>query len=86
VSTDNYEVKQYKPWFDKTAISKSKRYKSPGIDQIPAEMIQTGSETLHSEICNSLFGIRQNYCSSGSSPLLYLFTRSVIKLTAVIIE
>jgi hypothetical protein len=27
-----------------------KRYKSPGIDQIPAELIQAGGNTLHSEI------------------------------------
>jgi hypothetical protein len=27
-----------------------KRYKSPGIDQIPAELIQTGGNTLCSEI------------------------------------
>jgi hypothetical protein len=28
------------------SISKSESYKSPGIDQIPAELIQTGGETL----------------------------------------
>jgi hypothetical protein len=32
------------------AIGKLKRYKSPGVDQIPAELIQTGGETLRSEI------------------------------------
>jgi hypothetical protein len=32
------------------AIGKLKRYKSPGADQIPAELIQAGCETLHSEI------------------------------------
>jgi hypothetical protein len=32
------------------AIRKLKRYKSPGFDQIPAELIQAGGETLHSEI------------------------------------
>jgi hypothetical protein len=32
------------------AIEKLKRYKSPGVDQIPAELIQAGGETLHSEI------------------------------------
>jgi hypothetical protein len=31
-------------------IGKLKRYKSPGVDQIPAELIQAGGETLHSEI------------------------------------
>jgi hypothetical protein len=32
------------------AIEKLKRYKSPGIDQIPAELIQAGGDTLRSEI------------------------------------
>jgi hypothetical protein len=34
----------------KIAIEKLKRYKSPGIDQSPAELIQAGGNTLHSEI------------------------------------
>jgi hypothetical protein len=33
-----------------TLIEKLKRYKSPGTDQILAEMIQTGGNTVHSEI------------------------------------
>jgi hypothetical protein len=32
------------------AIGKLKRCKLPGLDQIPAELIQAGRETLHSEI------------------------------------
>jgi hypothetical protein len=32
------------------AIRKLKRYKTPGSDQIPAELIQVGGETLRSEI------------------------------------
>jgi hypothetical protein len=32
------------------AIGKLKSYKSPGIDQIPSELIQAGGETLRSEI------------------------------------
>jgi hypothetical protein len=32
------------------AVGKLKRYKSPGVDQIPAELIQAGGETLCSEI------------------------------------
>jgi hypothetical protein len=32
------------------ATGKLKRYKSPGIDQIPAELIQAGGGTLRSEI------------------------------------
>jgi len=32
------------------AIEKLKRYRSPGIDQIPAEMIKAGGRTICSEI------------------------------------
>jgi hypothetical protein len=32
------------------AIGRPKRYKSPGVDQIQAEMFQAGGETLRSEI------------------------------------
>jgi hypothetical protein len=32
------------------SIGKLKRYKFPAVDQIPAELIQAGGETLHSEI------------------------------------
>jgi hypothetical protein len=32
------------------AVGKLRRYKSPGVDQIPAELIQTGGETLCLEI------------------------------------
>jgi hypothetical protein len=32
------------------AIEKLKRYKSPGTDQMPAELIQAGGSTLRSEI------------------------------------
>jgi hypothetical protein len=32
------------------AVGKLKRYRSPGVDQIPAELIQAGGETLRSEI------------------------------------
>jgi hypothetical protein len=31
-------------------IGKLTRYKSPGVDHIPAELIQAGGEVLHSEI------------------------------------
>jgi hypothetical protein len=35
---------------DEVAIGKLKRYKSPGVDQFPAELLQAGGETLRSEI------------------------------------
>jgi len=49
------------------AIEKLKRYKSPSIDQIVAELIQVRANTLCSEITDFLilFGIRKNYNSSG---------------------
>jgi hypothetical protein len=31
------------------AVGKLKRYESPGVDQIPAELIQAGAETLRSD-------------------------------------
>jgi hypothetical protein len=40
------------------ADANPKRYKSPGIDQIPAELIQAGGEILRAEIhkiINSIF-------------------------------
>jgi hypothetical protein len=32
------------------ATGKLKRHKTPGVDLTPAELIQAGGETLHSEI------------------------------------
>jgi hypothetical protein len=32
------------------AVGKLNSYKSPGVDHIPAELIQVGGETLHSEL------------------------------------
>jgi hypothetical protein len=41
------------------ATGKLKSYKSPGADQIPAEIIQAGGETLRSEI-HKLIKLIQN--------------------------
>jgi hypothetical protein len=38
------------PFEVETAIEKLKRYKSPSSDEIPAELIQEGGETLRSKI------------------------------------
>jgi hypothetical protein len=35
---------------DENSVAKLKRYKSPGSDQIPAELIQAGGKILLSEI------------------------------------
>jgi len=71
------------------ANEKLKRYKSPGADQILAELIQTGGikhYVLKSTDLLILFGIRKNCHSSGRNLLLYLFIKKVIKRTVVIIE
>jgi hypothetical protein len=39
-----------RPFEVEVAIAKLKRYKSPGTDQIPAELFQAGGEILGSEI------------------------------------
>jgi hypothetical protein len=51
-------------------IAKSKSYKSPGRDKIPAELFQTGGEILRSEIQKLILsGIRKIYLMSGISLL-----------------
>jgi len=70
------------------ANEKLKSHKSPGIDQIPAELIKAGVEkfTMRSINLLFLFGIRRNCLRSGRSWTLYLFIWRVIKQTVVIIE
>jgi hypothetical protein len=50
-------------------VGKLKKYKLPGGVQIPAELIETGVETLL-RLTNSLilFGIRKNCLISGMNP------------------
>jgi hypothetical protein len=69
------------------AIAKLKRYKSPGSDKFPAELIQAVSELLRSKIhklFNSILN-KKNRLISGRGLLLYQSTRRTIKLTVVII-
>jgi len=56
------------------ASEKLKRHKSPGIDQIPAELIKAGIEQLILRSINLLilFGIRRNCLRSGRNRSLYL--------------
>jgi hypothetical protein len=51
------------------AIKNLKSYKSPGIDQIPAELIKAGGSTIPVQFINLslLFGIRRNCLESGRS-------------------
>jgi sorting nexin-29 len=60
------------------AIGKLKSYKSPGTDQIPAELIKAAGETLCSEI--------HILICSGRNLLSYQFIKRVIRLTVIIIE
>jgi hypothetical protein len=68
------------PFEVEIVIAKFKKYKSPGSDQIPAELIQAGGETLRSEIhklINSIWN-KNNFMISGGSLLLYYeFTSSL---------
>jgi hypothetical protein len=64
------------------AIGKLKSYKSPGTDQIPAELIKAGGETLYSEI-NRLI------CSMWNKeelPQQWKESIIVIRLIVIIIE
>jgi hypothetical protein len=67
-----------------TAIGKLKRFKSPGTDQIPAELIKAGGETLHKLFI--LYRIRRNFHSDGRNLLLYQFIKRVIRLTVIIFK
>jgi len=51
------------------AIDKLKSHKSPGTDQIPAELIKAGGRTIYLEIHSLLFlfGRRRNCLKSGRS-------------------
>jgi hypothetical protein len=71
----------------KVAIAKFKKYKSPGSDHIPAELIEAGGEILLSEIyklINSVWN-KEDCLINGRSLLLYQFTKRVVKLTVIII-
>ena len=51
------------------AIGKPKNHKSPGTDQLPAELIKAGGRTICSRFINLLFllGIRRNCLKNGRS-------------------
>jgi hypothetical protein len=59
------------------AIAKLKKYKLPGSDQVPEELIQAGGKTLLSqihELTNSVWN-KEKCLISGRSLLLYQFTK-----------
>jgi hypothetical protein len=68
------------------AIAELEKYKSPGSDEIPAELIQAEGEILLSAIqklINSVWN-KEELPISGRSLLLYQFTKRVTKLTVII--
>jgi hypothetical protein len=69
------------------AIAKLKSINNQVVITFPAELIQAGAKYCCLRSINSLvlFGIWKNCLISGRSPLLYQFTKRVIKLTVIII-
>jgi hypothetical protein len=70
------------------AIGKLKSFKSLGTNQILAELIKAGGETLYSEIHRLICSIwNKEYChSSGRNLLLYQFIKRAIRLIVIIIK
>jgi hypothetical protein len=68
------------------AVEEPKRHKSPGIDQIPAELIKARCRTVCTEISQTYQSIwNKRIClRSGRSQLLYLCIRRVIKQIVLI--
>jgi len=62
--------------------------KLKGVDQIPAELIETGDRTVHSEIQERSMNlvIPLEIMNNDWSHLLYLFIKRAIKLTVVIVK
>jgi regulator of sirC expression with transglutaminase-like and TPR domain len=56
------------------ATEKLKRHESPSNDQIPAELVEVGDRTIHSEIHKlvSSFWSKEELLESGKSQLVYL--------------
>ena len=70
------------------AIEKLKRHNSPGIYQIPAELIKAGGRTSQFDIHKLFYSIwnKEEFLRSGKSRSFYLFIRRAIKEIVVIIE
>jgi hypothetical protein len=70
------------------ATEELNRHKSPGTDQIPAELIKVGGRTIHSEIhklINSIWN-KVELAEQRKELINVPFIRRVTKQTAVIIE
>jgi hypothetical protein len=71
-----------------TAIEKLRRNKSLGIDQIPAELIKAGGETLYSEICELICSIwnKEELPQQWKEFTIYQFIKRMKRLIVIIIE
>jgi hypothetical protein len=69
-------------------IGNLKSYKSPGVDQVPAELIQAGWETLRSEIHKliKLIWNKEELPHQWKESIVVPIHERVIKLTVLIIE
>jgi hypothetical protein len=76
------------PSISEVAIGKLKRCKLPGADQTSAKLIQLAGRIWHSEIHEliKLVWNKQELPHEWKESISYIFTKRVIKLTAVIIE
>jgi hypothetical protein len=68
------------------AISKLKKYNSPGSDKIPAELIKVGDETLLSAINKFIKSTlnKEEFSDQWKEFIIDPFTKRAIKLTVVI--
>jgi hypothetical protein len=71
-----------------SVIGKLKNYKSRGTDQIQAELIKAGSETLYSEIHRLACSIwnREKLPQQWKESIIYHLIKRVIRLIVIIIE
>ena len=69
------------------AIEKVKSHKSPGIDQIPAELIKAGGRTICYEIHKLIISVwnKEELPEQWKGLSLYLSIRRAIKRTVLII-
>jgi hypothetical protein len=69
------------------AVAKLKKYKSPGSDGIPAELIQEGSEILLSAIHKSITSVwnKEELTDKWKESIILPVHKKVIKLPVIII-
>jgi hypothetical protein len=70
------------------ATEKKEGYKSPGSEQIPAELIQAGCDTLRSQIQKLIHSIlnKEELPQQRKESIILLFLKRAINITILIIE